>query len=98
MWYFVIENGVISGKTTAGGSGHLDATVYQESEVGSEPAWPRMHRNALLAASDWTQLPDVALTADQISQAKVYRTALRGLPASQSVATAVTWPTMPDFI
>lgn len=98
MWYYVVENGIITGKTTAEGSGRLDATVYQESEVGSPPAWPRLHRNALLTASDWTQLSDVSLTADQIAQAKAYRTALRGLPESQSMATTVTWPTAPDFI
>jgi hypothetical protein len=42
----------------------------------------RRKRDALLAASDWTQLPDAPLTDGQRSAWRAYRQALRALPAS----------------
>jgi len=40
----------------------------------------RNRRTALLAASDWTQLPDVLLTAEQVTAWREYRQALRAWP------------------
>jgi hypothetical protein len=37
-------------------------------------------RNDKLAASDWTQLPDVLLTAEQVTAWREYRQALRAWP------------------
>lgn len=53
----------------------------------------REQRNARLAASDWTQAPD-APTAD-VAAWKVYRQALRDLPAQWTYPNAVLWPTAP---
>lgn len=39
-------------------------------------------RNALLQASDWTQLADVPLTPEQVEAWRVYRQALRDWPES----------------
>ncbi len=39
----------------------------------------RLVRNDLLAMSDWTQLPDVALTAAKVAEWATYRQALRDL-------------------
>jgi hypothetical protein len=50
-------------------------------------------RNALLAASDWTQLPDVPqATKDAWAQ---YRQALRDITEQLGYSTNVLWPTSP---
>ena len=53
----------------------------------------RAERNALLAASDWTQAPD-APTANAAAW-KSYRQALRDLPQRTVYPNAPTWPTAP---
>lgn len=56
-------------------------------------AYLRVERNALLAASDWTQAPD-APTANAAAW-KVYRQALRNLPQQTVYPNAPQWPTAP---
>ena len=53
----------------------------------------RAERNALLAASDWTQAPD-APTANDAAW-KVYRQTLRDLPQRTVYPNAPQWPTAP---
>ena len=61
----------------------------------------RRQRDSLLKTSDWTQLSDTNLTAEQKAEAVDYRRALRdvtiniGKPVN---AAAVDWPTPPDFL
>ena len=55
----------------------------------------RTRRNALLAASDWTQLPDASLNAEQMAAWAKYRKALRNLPASAKTPSAIKWPEEP---
>jgi len=55
----------------------------------------RGERNVKLWVSDWTQLDDVALTAEKVQEWKVYRTALRDI-TTQSDPYNVTWPTPPE--
>lgn len=57
----------------------------------------RAYRNELLLASDYTQLPDVPLTAAQVQQWRVYRQALRDYPKLINVTdwTAPPWPVAP---
>lgn len=58
----------------------------------------RSRRNQLLAASDWTQVADVALTVEQDTAWRDYRKALRDLPAGLRTADdvgAVEYPTAP---
>lgn len=52
----------------------------------------RNWRNAKLAASDWTQIPDAS--ADKVAWA-TYRQALRDLPASNSDAQKIELPETP---
>tara|TARA_R100001129_G_scaffold1221_1_gene1077 strand:- start:326 stop:673 length:348 start_codon:yes stop_codon:yes gene_type:complete len=54
----------------------------------------RMSRNRRLLASDWTQSRDVTLSND--ADWKIYRQALRDLPANTSDPTNPTWPTKPS--
>ena len=52
----------------------------------------RLHRNRLLAESDWTQLPDTPI--DRQAWAN-YRQALRDFPATWTPAPTVNFPERP---
>lgn len=66
-------------------------------EIAIPRAWVdlRARRDARLAASDWTQLPDVD-PARRGTWAS-YRQALRDLPAATDDPMAVIWPTPPEI-
>ncbi|MEK9722831.1 MAG: tail fiber assembly protein [Rhodospirillaceae bacterium] len=55
----------------------------------------RQQRGALLTASDWTQLQDVPSTVNQGAW-RVYRQALRDLPATVVDPANPTWPDAPQ--
>lgn len=58
----------------------------------------RTERDRRLLACDWTQLPDVPLSASQVQAWRSYRKALRDTPEmvqAQGWDGAVTWPTPP---
>ena len=55
----------------------------------------RNTRNELLAASDWTQMPDSPLTDEAKTSWATYRSALRDLPTSEGWPS-VTFPTEPS--
>jgi hypothetical protein len=63
-------------------------------EATNEKKWEQIKnwRNAQLAASDWTQLPDAP--TDKTAWA-AYRQALRDLPAQGGIADAVEFPVAP---
>ena len=57
----------------------------------------RVHRDGLLAASDWTDLPNAPLTAEKAAEWQTYRQELRDYPAqSDRVSTLPEWPTPPE--
>ena len=57
----------------------------------------RVHRDGLLTASDWTQLPGGPLTDEQKAAWDTYRDELRDYPAqSDRVSTLPEWPTPPE--
>lgn len=57
----------------------------------------RSERDIRLAESDWTQLPDVPLSAAQRTAWANYRQALRDLPAQAGAdSNALDWPIRPD--
>ena len=61
----------------------------------------RRSRNSKLKLSDWTQLSDTNLTAEQKAEAVDYRRELRDVTngLNNPVDTsAVDWPTPPDFL
>lgn len=53
----------------------------------------RSQRNALLAASDWTQVADAPV--DQTAWA-AYRQALRDVPDQEGFPASVVWPVAPS--
>ena len=87
-------NGVVIELSAAEVAEHNDRTV---AAVAARPAQAlaelREQRNAKLAASDWTQLPDAP--AENAAAWKVYRQALRDLPQRTVYPNAPTWPTAP---
>jgi hypothetical protein len=56
----------------------------------------RTERTALLAASDWMQIPNSPLSAARVSAWATYRQALRDLPATTDDPAQVVWPTPPS--
>ena len=61
----------------------------------------RRKRDSLLKTSDWTQLSDTTLTADQKAAAIDYSRALRDVSlgiGNPVTADAVDWPVPPDFL
>ena len=59
----------------------------------------RTIRDGRLKQSDWTQVPDSPLSAEQRSEWQMYRQKLRDLPADYAHVTAiedVIWPTAPS--
>ncbi len=57
----------------------------------------RATRNELLAASDWTQMPDSPLADEAKTSWATYRTALRDLPTHENWPSLedADWPTQP---
>lgn len=55
----------------------------------------RSLRDALLRASDWTQLPDTPLTAELKVAWASYRQLLRDVPNQRGFPDAVEWPEWP---
>lgn len=55
----------------------------------------RKNRDSLLAACDWTQIPDAPLTAEQKTAWAQYRQDLRDVPSQASFPWSVVWPTKP---
>ena len=71
------------------------AAAYVEPPVDLEAlaTEARVQRNALLAASDWTQLPDAPV--DQAAWA-TYRQALRDITAQAGFPEQINWPVAPE--
>jgi len=65
----------------------------KERPVAAKETEARAKRDKLLAASDWTQLPDSPLTEATILEWKVYRQALRDL--NMTDPDKLVWPTPP---
>lgn len=62
------------------------------------PSWPyvRAVRQRLLADSDWTQLPDAALTPERRAAWADYRAALRDITTTAREPADVVWPVKPQ--
>jgi hypothetical protein len=80
-------------------------------ETFEYPGWPegepitdqlireniRFRRTPLLAACDWTQLPDAPLTSEQRQAWSDYRQALRDLPQVSDPKSIAGWPEPPTI-
>ena len=75
-----------------------DEAAWQAGAYDRAMTELRSRRNQLLAASDWTQVADVALTVEDDVAWRHYRVGLRNLPAGLRTADDVAnvdWPTAP---
>lgn len=73
-------------------------TKEEMDEEAEENAWIslRAERDRLLVASDWTQLPDVALSNEDKLIWQAYRQALRDVPQQEGAPWDVVWPEAPN--
>ncbi len=85
----------------------LSGQIEQYAEAAPVPAVPeptaeqqemqiRSQRNSLLSLSDWTQLADAPLTAEQKQEWAEYRQALRDVPEQAGFPENVVWPSTPE--
>jgi hypothetical protein len=83
-----------------------DENVKQPTQSELDAAWPavrdagkwdsiRDERDRLLGASDWTQVADAPLTADEKTAWADYRQALRDVPQDFDSPDDVVWPEVP---
>lgn len=56
----------------------------------------RLQRNELLSASDWTQVTDAPLSAEQVAAFAAYRQELREIPNQAGFPFDVVWPMNPS--
>ena len=56
----------------------------------------RMQRNSLLAATDWTQLPNSPLSTEKKTEYEVYRQALRDMMVGLENAEDALFPDKPE--
>ncbi len=71
-----------------------DGLIPLNDDAVDEVVWARLRhrRTALLAACDWTQLPDTPVNAAAWAS---YRQALRDLPSNTVDPREAVWPEVP---
>ena len=79
------------------GSKFTDPAVELEVEPTTEQLeiQVRSQRNRLLESSDWTQMPDSALSDSEKKEWATYRKSLRDIPSQSGFPKTITWPTAP---
>lgn len=89
-----VENGALVTMPPRPTQHHVFNYAAKTWELDSAGAWQevRQRRNTMLAASDWTQLPDVPLETKSAWTA--YRQALRDV-TSQADPLNIEWPQVP---
>ena len=69
---------------------------YKNIEISTQPSLSvNSERTAeyILAATDWTQLPDSGLTSDCVAEFKTYRASIRAIRKANP--SSPTWPDAP---
>ena len=67
-------------------------TAPTDEEIASQV---RSDRSLLLQQSDWTQMPDSALSDSKKKEWVAYRKSLRDIPSQSGFPKKVTWPESP---
>ena len=84
------------GANIAWRSGRPVAVSQQTDDPSHAIALRRRQRDRLLAASDWTQLPDAPLDRQQVAEAAAWRRALRDMDFEvDDVPAAPSWFELP---
>ena len=89
---FVMSQEVGTPQTEAEKIGRAQGRVFDKTTRTLESA-ARQQRNALLLASDWTQLPDVPLATKEAWA--TYRQALRDITEQEGYPLNINWPLTP---
>ena len=76
-------------------SGKLAVSEYTEVKAAAKLAELRAVRESKLAATDWTQLPDVPFGSSEKANWAAYRQALRDITEHYQSLDTVVWPTEP---
>lgn len=71
--------------------------MNEEQMFNYHISWARSERNRRLAESDWTQMPDVALTQEQKQAWATYRQELRDLVNGITEVIPFEWPEKPTI-
>ena len=81
---------------------YIDLTPEEEAELEAmaeaadlDMSMVRAERNALLGASDWTQLGDATLGDHTAEEWRIYRQALKDVPQNYGRVSEVVWPEDP---
>ena len=71
--------------------------IYDEKPATDEEiaSQVRSDRNLLLNQSDWTQMPDSALSDSKKKEWVAYRKLLRDIPSQSGFPKTITWPDRP---
>lgn len=75
----------------------LDIPADAKVEIVADAKWEqiRVKREPLMRDTDWTQMPDVQLTAEKKAEFADYRQALRDIPQNVGNPDDVVWPEKP---
>lgn len=73
----------------------IPAAVLQAALIADAWELIRAERDRRIAATDYTQMPDSPLTAEQRQAFAAYRQALRDIPQDHESPDAVAWPVIP---
>ena len=75
----------------------LDIPDAEKTGIVSDAKWKqiRVQRDPLMRETDWTQMPDAQLTAEQKAEFSDYRQALRDIPQTYPDPDTIVWPEKP---
>lgn len=92
----VSYNGAVYFNVPADGGGlGIPPSVLSAALIAQAWGLIRAERDRRIAATDYTQMPDAPLTAEQRQAFAAYRQALRDIPQDHNSPDAVVWPDLP---
>jgi len=74
----------------------LSRTENEQAKAAHEAELVRTERDLRLKATDWTQLKDTALDANEMVLWQSYRQALRDVPQQAGFPATIDWPEQPE--
>jgi hypothetical protein len=86
---------VVNGEYIELSQAELDQIAADREAADLDLSHVRSQRNAMLSASDWTQLADAALGDHTAEEWATYRQALRDIPQTYDRVSEVVWPNDP---
>lgn len=72
----------------------VDDFAVAQNQVDDTSA--KIERNMMLAASDWTVLPDSPLSESKQQEWKTYRQSLRDISDQEGYPENINWPVEPE--